>query len=106
MTVSTETEDTVFAPATSQTICPCGTRHDEFVLPLGRFQFCPAENYLYVLEETLPECELEHDVTCDELHLREHSHSLKTDLSCGFTQVVECDATYTGGAWKRVTKRA
>ena len=45
------TNETVFAPETTNTICPCGEKHDEFVLPYGRFQFCPAENFLYVLEE-------------------------------------------------------
>lgn len=49
MTISTEVE-TVFSPETTQNVCPCGVKHDEFVLPAMRVQFCPAENMLYVLE--------------------------------------------------------
>lgn len=40
-----------FTPETTTNICPCGDKHDEFVTPWARVQFCPAENYLYVLEE-------------------------------------------------------
>lgn len=86
---------------TSQYVCSCGDKHDEFDLGTLRVQFCPVNNSLTTLEETPVECEQEHDPACDLPHLREHDHTLKTDLGCGFTQVISCDYAYTGGHWKR-----
>ena len=86
---------------TSQNICLCGVKHDEFVSEVGTFQFCPAANQLTVFDQPEKFCtvwDLEDHVSCVKPHKADkHDHKLGKELVC---TVSDCGVAYVGGVWE------